>query len=165
MTAPHHACQNRLRLGTTGMYRPPVPSDARLVAAGAAMRQIRTSKPEMSWLQGPGPTDLFTWVGESGEIKEQELTFFGRSVLARGGSMTTGLCDEGGRGAYQGKTGILSFDTKIDADTLAAAYIVLDAMKPALQPGPVEVLKRKIADALEALGATVRAPQVKDASG
>lgn len=149
-------------LGTTGMYRPPVPSDARLVAAGSALRQIKTSKPDVTWLQGPGPTDLFTWTEENGAIKEQELTFFGRTVLARAESMTTGLCDEGGRGAYPGKTGLITFDTKLDGDTLAAAYIVLDAVPAAAKSEAVDHLKARIARALETLGRATPTPILKD---
>jgi hypothetical protein len=149
-------------VGTTGMYRPPVPSDARLVTAAHAVRRIKTSKRDVTWLQGPGPTDLFTWIEENGAIKEQELTFFGRTILARGESMTTGLCDEGGRGAYQGKTGLITFDTKLDGDTLAAAYIILDALPDATKSDHVEHLKTQIAHALETLGRATPTPVLKD---
>jgi hypothetical protein len=151
MTALDETCQNRVRLGTTGMYRPPVPSTLRLIQAGGAMRQIRTAKPDVTWLQGPGPTDLFTWTGPDGQIIEQELTYFGRSVVARGETITTGLCDEGGRGSYQGKTGLLSFDTKHDRETLTAAFVVLDAFPEALKTAAVEALKEKIVAAIRAL--------------
>ena len=53
-------------LGTTGLYRPPLPRETRLAKAGEKMRQIRTSKPRVTWIQGPGPSDLFTLRDDAG---------------------------------------------------------------------------------------------------
>jgi hypothetical protein len=134
------------------MYRPPIPSKARLEAAGGAMRLIRTSKPDVSWIQGPGPADLWTWTETDGAIKEQELTFFGRTVLKRSGQLLTGLCHEGQTGAYHGKTGLIDFDARLDADTLSAAAILIDAIPVQVRGPAVEVLREAIRASLSGLG-------------
>jgi hypothetical protein len=134
------------------MYRPPIPNERGLRAAGEAMRQIKTSKPDVSWIQGPGPTDLWTWIDEMGAIKEQELTFFGRTVLLRKDQVVTGLCHEGQTGAYHGKTGLIDFDTKVDSDTLTAASIVLAAIPERTRNFAVEHLFAAVQVALTGLG-------------
>ena len=114
------------------------------------MRQIRTSKPLVSWIQGPGPSDLFTLHLESGAIEEQELTFFGRTVVAKTESLVTGLCHEGGIAAYMGKTGLLDFDTKQNGETLQAALVLLGNIP--IQLPDVDAIAARIEKALEDLG-------------
>jgi hypothetical protein len=133
------------------MYRPPVPSEARLVAAGKGMRKIRTAKPGVTWLQGH-PADLWSWAEPSGAIKEQELTFFGRTIVRRNDDLMTGLCHEGGSASYLGKTGLLDFDSKIDGDTLVAAYLLLRAIPERARSEAVAELERAVAKALADLG-------------
>lgn len=106
------------------------------------MRPIRTSKPHVTWLQGPAPSDLFTLHAPEGEILEQELTFFGRTVVFRKGHLLTGLCHEGGIGAYMGKTGLLDFDSEESGETLQAALILLGAIPEAHED--VEALAARI---------------------
>lgn len=111
------------------------------------MRRIRSSKPGVSWLQGPGATDLWTWLSDTGEIEEQELTFFGRTVVFRNQNLMTGLSDERGD-AYFGKTGLLAFDRLLDRDTLRAAYVILTKIPPAQQDAHVSRLLEMISQAL-----------------
>jgi hypothetical protein len=113
-------------LGTTGLYRPPLPKETRLAKAGEKMRAIKTTRPGVTWLQGPGPSDLFTLHGEGDRIEEQELTFFGRTVVInKDGGLATGLCHEGPSAGYMGKTGLLDFDTKLNPETLEGALVLL----------------------------------------
>lgn len=135
------------------MYRPPIPADPRLKAAGAGMRRIRTSRPDVSWLQGPGPCDLWTWHDDQGAIKEQELTFFGRTLVVRHGKLHSGLSHEGG--GVMGKTGLLDFDTNLDADTLLAAYKVLSEIPPAARSPDVESLVRSLVSELQNRGIAI----------
>jgi hypothetical protein len=129
------------------MYRPPLPAEARLSDAGRGMRRIRTSKPNVSWLQGPGPCDLWTWREDSGVILEQELTFFGRTVVLKNHQLVTGLCHEGA-GGYVGRMGVLHFDSKVDVDTLKAAAIVLEHIAQEARADGVDHLAAAIRDAL-----------------
>src|SRR5687767_8164332 len=114
------------------------------------MRQIRTSKPLVTWLQAPGPSDLFTLHLENGAIEEQELTFFGRTVVAKSESLVTGLCHEGGIAAYMGKTGLLDFDSKQNGETLQAALVLLGHV-PFSHPD-ADALALRIEKAVEDLG-------------
>ena len=144
-------------MGTTGIYRPPIPSDPRLKAAGAGMRRIRTSRADVSWLQGPGPCDLWTWHDDQGAIKEQELTFFGRTVVLKGAKLHSGLSHESG-GGVMGKTGLLDFDTNLDAETLIAAYKVLEAIAGASRLPEVDSLQKSVAAELAARGVPLPPP-------
>lgn len=139
------------------MYRPPVPSDPRLKAAGSGMRRIRTSRADVSWLQGPGPCDLWTWHDDQGAIKEQELTFFGRTIVLKLDRLHSGLSHESG-GGVMGKTGLLDFDTNLDTDTLVAAYKVLKSIPAASRSPEVESLEKSIGDALTARGTPLPPP-------
>jgi hypothetical protein len=144
-------------LGTTGMYRPPIPADPRLKAAGAGMRKIRTSMPDRSWIQGPGPCDLWTWHDDQGAIKEQELTFFGRTIVIKNGKLYTGLSHESG-GGVMGKTGLLDFDTNLDTETLIAAYKVLGSIPAASRTPHVDALEKILAAELNHRGVALPAP-------
>jgi len=115
------------------------------------MRRIRSSRPDVSWLQGPGPCDLWTWVDERGAIKEQELTFFGRTVVSKGGKLATGLCRDDGAGVL-GKTGLLDFDTNLDVEAVLAAYKILVAIPEAARTPAVAELSSTIAAELSARG-------------
>ncbi len=137
-------------MGTTGLYRPPLPRETKLAKAGEKMRPIRTSKPRVTWIQGPGPSDLFTLHGEDGAVEQQELTFFGRTVVLKSDDLMTGLCHEGGVAAYMGKTGLLDFDSQVNGETLQAALVLLGHV-PVSHPD-VEVLATRIEAALGALG-------------
>jgi hypothetical protein len=140
-------------LGTTGLYRPPLPKEARLAKAGQAMRPIRTSKPHVTWIQGPGPSDLFTLRTPEGELAEQELTFFGRTVVVRERALMTGLCHEGGIAAYMGKTGLLDFDTKLSGETLQAALVLLGNVP--IEHPDVEALAIRLETTLGEMGLPV----------
>jgi hypothetical protein len=123
------------------------------------MRRIRTSKPDVAWLQGPGPTDLWTWVDDAGVIKEQELTFFGRTVVWKNGALMTGLCHEGAGAAYLGETGLLDFDSKLDGEALSAAYLVLDAIVEPSRTDAVDRLQDLVRAAIGSLGLPIPSPQ------
>jgi hypothetical protein len=114
------------------------------------MRQIRTSKPKVTWFQGPGPSDLFSLHDDADAIEEQELTFFGRTVVARKDQLLTGLCHEGGVATYMGKTGLLDFDTKLNGETLQAALVLLGHVP--VQHPDVEAMAVRIERALSELG-------------
>ena len=135
-------------VGTTGLFRPPLPSAARLAETGATLRRIRTSQAPIPGSQGPGPTDLWTWREASGAVKEQELTFFGRTVVRRGAALLTGLCHEGSAGAFIGKTGLLDFDREADTETLEAARVLLETVRPEARDDAVEALLGAVRAAL-----------------
>jgi hypothetical protein len=126
-----------------------MPRDTRLSKAGEKMRQIRTSKPKVTWFQGPGPSDLFTLHDDAGAIEEQELTFFGRTVLAKKEQLLTGLCHEGGVATYMGKTGLLDFDSKLNAETLQAALVLLQSIP--VKHSDLDAMIRRINDAVVSL--------------
>lgn len=136
-------------LGTTGIYRPPMPPSERLERAGAQMRRIRTSKPGVTWLQGPGPCDFWTYKDEAGAIMEQELTFFGHTVVKRGEKLHTGLCHEGVSASVLGKTGLLDFDRALDPVTLGGAAMVLDRVPDRFRSENVERFLEAIKNALD----------------
>lgn len=138
-------------MGTTGTYRPPIPSDGRLLQAGSGMRQIRTSKPDLLWLQGPGPVDFWTWTDPAGAIREQELTFFGRTIVRRNETLMTGLCHEGAGPMSGGRMGLLDFDRDLDGETLAAGDRILGAIPNCEEPAVAD-LTRVVRDALSLLG-------------
>lgn len=121
------------------------------------MRRIRTSKANVTWLQGPGPTDLWTWSEGSGA--KQELTFFGRTVVLESGSMMTGLCHEGGGAAYLGKTGLIAIDTRLDLETLSAAYLVLASIPEHVRTLGSEEIRAAIRRELEARGVSEPSPK------
>jgi hypothetical protein len=123
------------------------------------MRKIRSSRPDVSWLQGPGPCDLWTWLDDQGAIKEQELTFFGRTVVVKNGQLHTGLCHESGSGVM-GKTGLLDFDTNTDTETLIAGYKILNAIPEAARAGAAEGLEKVIVAELTARGTPIPPPAV-----
>jgi hypothetical protein len=114
------------------------------------MRLIKTSKPKVTWFQGPGPSDLFTLHADDDAIAEQELTFFGRTVVVKSGDLTTGLCHEGGVATYMGKTGLLDFDSKLNGETLQAALVLLGHV-PVEHPD-LEAIATRIEKAIEELG-------------
>ncbi len=114
------------------------------------MRRIRTSKPDVAWIQGPGPCDLFTWLNDQGGVKEQELTFFGRTIVWKGGKLLTGLCHEAGAGVL-GKTGLLDYDSVSDQLTLHAGKLILEAMPEATKSELTGHLARAIDEALAAI--------------
>jgi hypothetical protein len=132
------------------MYRPPLPPEPRLRASGGAMRLIRTTKPHLAWLQGPGPSDLWTWTDENGEVKEQELTFFGRTVVWRQGLILTGLSHESDAAGVFGRSGQLDFDSRPDAHTLAAALQILEAIPPAIRTPAIQVFQESLVAARSA---------------
>lgn len=130
------------------MYRPPLPPEPRLTGAGGAMRQIRTSKPNLLWLQGPGPTDFWTWTDETGAVQEHELTFFNRTVVWRAGQILTGLSHDGYEAGVLGRSGQLDFDTRLDPLTLSASLIVLGSIPASLRSAALDAFARAIQDAL-----------------
>jgi hypothetical protein len=102
------------------------------------MRRIRTSKPGVTWLQGPGPCDFWTYSDSDGAILEQELTFFGHTVVKRGDELHTGLCHEGVAASVMGKTGLLDLDRVLDPITLGGAVTVLDRVPDRFRSDGVE---------------------------
>lgn len=137
-------------MGTTGLYRPPLPPKARLERAGAQLRRIRTSKPGMVWLQAPGPCDFMTYTDESGATAEQELAFFNHTVVRRGDHLYTGLSHEGGRASVYGRTGLLDFDRQLDPVTLEAAVTLLSEVREAVRTPSLEAFLAAIRAALDA---------------
>ncbi len=107
---------------------PPLPSEERLSALGARMRRIRSRRPQVSWLQGPGPVDLWTWVDDAQRVVEQEFTFCGRTVVFRRGQLLTGRCLEGSEASDAGRDNLLDFDLEPDPETLAAARTLAHAI-------------------------------------
>lgn len=138
-----------LDVGTTGLFRPPLPPAARLSRAGAQMRRIRTSKPGVVWLQAPGPCDLWTLNDEDGAPKEQELSFFNRTVVLKDGQLYTGLAHEGVAASVYGRTALLDFDRQLDIMTLEGAQALLSDVREAVRTPGVEHLLAAIAKHLD----------------
>jgi hypothetical protein len=120
---------------------PRVPSDETLLKTGASMRRIRSSRVNLDWLQGPGPTDLWVWHEVDGEqVDLVELTFFGRTVIYRGANLSTGRCEQGSGSPYAQETGLLEMDAVHDPVTLAAAETLLSALPAELSGSAVRGL-------------------------
>lgn len=120
------------------------------MAAGAGMRKIRSSRPDVVWIQGPGPCDLFTWLNGQGGVKEQELTFFGRTIVWKTGKLLTGLCHEAGAGVL-GESGLLDYDSVHDPLTLNAGKMILATMPESARSELSAHLAKAIDDALAAI--------------
>lgn len=136
-------------MGTTGLFRPPLPPAARLSRAGAQMRRIRTAKPGVVWLQSPGPCDLWTLHGEDGQPTEQELSFFNRTVVVKDGQLYTGLAHEGVAASVYGRTALLDFDRQLDVTTLEGARTLLADVREAVRTDGVVRLLALVEAALE----------------
>ena len=113
------------------------------------MRRIRTSKPGVVWLQGPGPCDLWTYSDESEAVQAHELTFFGRTVVWREGRLLTGLCHEGVAASYTGSTGLLDFDRAVDPETLEGADRLLESIPEAVHTPATRSFRGAIRAALD----------------
>jgi hypothetical protein len=137
-----------------GSRVPRLPSDEQLTKTGASMRRIRSSRVDLDWLQGLGPTDLWIWQNLGSPAPELiELTFWGRCVLLRGGIINTGRCELGGGSPYAQETGLLDLDVAPDVATLRAAEIVVAAlpgevMSPAAQGFLAEIRAARAAQEL-----------------
>lgn len=128
-----------------GSRVPRVPSDEQLQKTGSAMRRIRSSRVNLDWLQGPGPTDLWIWHNVDGEAVDLiELTFFGRCVLLKGADLSTGRCEQGTGSPYAQETGLLELDGVHDTTTLRLAELVLDALPPDLLSPAIETLRHQV---------------------
>lgn len=116
------------------------------------MRRIRSSRVNLDWLQGPGPTDLWIWLSVDGPgVDLVELTFFGRFVMLRAGVLNTGRCEQGTGSPYAQETGLLEADQAPDPLTLRAAELVLDAIPADLRSQTIEALLAEVRAAIRLL--------------
>lgn len=133
-----------------GSRVPRVPSEEQLARTGAAMRRIRSSRVNLDWLQGPGPTDLWIWREIDADRADLvELTFHGRSVILRGEALSTGRCEHGTGSPYAQELGLLEMDPVLDPVTLAAAETLLGALPAEIRNPTVETLIHAIREARE----------------
>lgn len=122
--------------------------DAQTLAhTGAQMRRIKSQKEGLIWLQGPGPSDLWTWF-EDGELKAQELTFLGLTVVHQNDRLRTGVCDEDPHSADMDQLGLLDFDPSPKGETLRAALALLKAIPASQRHRELDQLERTIALAI-----------------
>lgn len=114
------------------------------------MRRIRSSRVNLDWLQGPGPTDLWIWREIDADRADLvELTFHGRSVILRGEALSTGRCEHGTGSPYAQELGLLEMDPVLDPVTLAAAETLLGALPAEIRNPTVETLIHAIREARE----------------
>ena len=111
------------------------------------MRRIRSREAQVLWLQGPGPCDLWTWL-EGDQLREQELTFFGLTVVHKPSGLRTGVCHEGDASADMDQAGLLDFDTSPKEETLRAAHVLLAAVPKQARHPQLQQLQLEIERAL-----------------
>jgi hypothetical protein len=127
---------------------PRPPTGAELSRTGAALRRIRTSRVDLDWVQGPGPTDIWIWQADGGD--HVEMSFFGRCVLHRSAGLSTGLLREGGGTPYAEDAGLIELENELSRATLAAALGILLAAPADVTSPPIVRLIAALRAALEA---------------
>jgi len=122
-----------------------LPSDAELTRYGAQIRRIRTSRAEVDWMQGPGPTDLWIWYGTDGEVSHVELGFASRIVRLTAGVLATGRSQEAVGSSYA-QTDLVELDPALDPDTVRAARCIVDAVPNEVRNGPIIDLVKALSE-------------------
>lgn len=112
-------------MGTTGLHRPPLPPPEHIAHVAKQARRIRTRREGLTWVQAPGPIDVWIWADDAGAHRATELSFFGRTALYRAGQLTTGLWEGEARTPIPAEAERYWVDRERDAETLSAAATLL----------------------------------------
>jgi hypothetical protein len=132
---------------------PSVPTGSRLQLTGDQMRWVRSGRPNLAWLQGPGPSDLWVWTEPVG--RTIELSFYGRTVLLRPSGVQTGICNHAESSPYARETGLVEFDLAPRRETLLAAIQLLEALPERIQNDVTQDFLGALRGALSALASDV----------
>jgi hypothetical protein len=116
------------------------------------MRWIRSGRPSLAWLQGPGPSDLWIWTDETG-AQTLELSFYGRTIVSRPGSLQTGLHHHAESSPYARETGLVELDPSLREDTLRAGLALLESLAAGVANELTSRLAAELSRALEILAA------------
>lgn len=132
-------------------------SDADLARTGGLLRRIRTSRVDLDWIQGPGPTDVWIWQSDGRE--HIEMSFVGRSVLLRSGHLSTGVLREGGGTPYAEDAGLIELELHHNLATLRAAFGILNAAPEEVKSPAILAFLGALQAAIAALGGPPMPPR------